>query len=165
VVLTEIWPSLRIFGISTQIEGNGTLQRGALSTELAFLAHCGPQLAVLTPTTIGAHQSFTMLHAMTVGAKKRCRCDVLHASLAGGCSFFQAKLLYTGVRIGAWSGAFLASEALAQERMLFRVPYKPSADEQFIQRKFQEIAIEIQTLPENASISELDAVIDKHIKF
>jgi hypothetical protein len=49
--------------------------------------------------------------------------------------------------------------------MLFRVPYRPSADEQYVQSKFQEIATELQTLPEEASITEFDAVIDKHVKF
>jgi hypothetical protein len=86
------------------------------------------------------------------------------ACLAGGCSFLQAKLLYAGVRIGAWSSAFLASESFAKERMLFRVPFRAFSDERFIQRKFQEIAIELKTLGDEASIADLDAVIDKHVK-
>ena len=31
-----------------------------------------------------------------------------HACIAGGCSFLQAKLLYAGVRIGAWTSSSLA---------------------------------------------------------
>ena len=88
-----------------------------------------------------------------------------HACLAGGCSFLQAKLLYAGVRIGAWSSAFFASESFAKERMLFRVPFRAFSDEQFIQSKFQEIAIELKALGDEASIVDLDAVIDKHVKF
>jgi hypothetical protein len=88
-----------------------------------------------------------------------------HACLAGGCSFLQAKLLYAGVRIGAWSSASFAAESFAKERMLFRVPFSAFSDEQFIQSKFQEIAIELKTLGDQASIDDLDAVIDKHVKF
>jgi hypothetical protein len=88
-----------------------------------------------------------------------------HACLAGGCSFLQSKLLYAGVRIGAWSSAFLASESFAKERMLFRVPFRAFSDERFIQGKFQEIAIELKKLGDEASIAALDAVIDKHVKY
>ena len=88
-----------------------------------------------------------------------------HACLAGGCSFLQANLLYAGVRIGAWASASFTSESFAKERMLYRVPFRAFADEQFIQSKFQEIAIELKTLGDQASIADLDAVIDKHVKF
>ncbi|WAC07386.1 MAG: DUF1353 domain-containing protein [Thermodesulfobacteriota bacterium] len=97
---------------------------------------------------------------------KRKDADVMfyNACLAGGCSFVQAKLLYAGVRIGAWSSASLNSDSFTKEKMLFRVPFKPSSDEQFLQSKFQEIANELTTLKEEASIAELDAVINKHVK-
>lgn len=88
-----------------------------------------------------------------------------HACLAGGCSFLQAKLLYAAVRIGAWSSAAFAAESFAKERMLFRVPFSAFSDEQFMQSKFQEIAIELKTLGDEASIVDLDAVIDRHVKF
>jgi hypothetical protein len=88
-----------------------------------------------------------------------------HACLAGGCSFFQAKLLYAGVRIGAWSSTSLTSGSFARGKMLFRVPFKPSSDEQFLQNKFQEIANELKTLSDEPSIAELDTIINKHVKF
>lgn len=88
-----------------------------------------------------------------------------HACLSGGCSFLQAKLLYAGVRIGAWAGASLAPTALSKSRLLFRVPMKPGADELFIQSKFQELAAELASMKDEASIAELDAVINKHINF
>ena len=59
----------------------------------------------------------------------------------------------------------LAPNALSKSRLLFRVPFHFVADEQFVQNKFQELAGELQTLDDKASISELDAVIDRHIKF
>ena len=88
-----------------------------------------------------------------------------HACLAGGCSFFQAKLLYAGVRIGAWTSSSLAPTALSKEKLLFKIPFKMSADEQFVHGKFHELASEMQLLKDDASIAELDAVIDKHLKF
>jgi len=86
-----------------------------------------------------------------------------HACLAGGCSFHQAKLLYAGVRIGAWSAAFFKFDSFEKDKLSFRVPYKPTSDEQFIQSKFQEIASELETLNDEASIDMLDAVINKYI--
>ena len=88
-----------------------------------------------------------------------------NACLAGGCSLAQAKLLYTGVRIGAWSITSLAPETFAKEKMLFRVPFRPLSDAQFIQSKFQEITGELKLLSNEASITELDAVINSHIRF
>ena len=88
-----------------------------------------------------------------------------HACLAGGCSFLQAKLLYAGVRIGAWAAGSLAPESLAKQKLLFRVPFKMRSEEQFMQGKFQELAGELQSLRDDAPIAELDAVIEKHIKF
>lgn len=88
-----------------------------------------------------------------------------HASLAGGCSFLQAKLLYAGVRIGAWTSTTLTTESLSKDRLLFRVPFKATSDEQFLQSKFQDIATELKALDDEASIDELDAAINKHVKF
>jgi len=88
-----------------------------------------------------------------------------HACLAGGCSFLKAKLLYAGVRIGAWSSASLSPESVSAEKLLFRVPFRVLSDEQFLQSKFQEIANELTTLKDDASIAEIDAVLDKHVKF
>lgn len=88
-----------------------------------------------------------------------------HACIAGGCSFLQAKLLYAGVRLGAWTSSSLAPNALSRHRLLFRVPFKAVADEQFVQNKFQELAVDLKLLRDDATIAELDAVIDKHLQF
>ena len=88
-----------------------------------------------------------------------------HACIAGGCSLLQAKLLYAGVRIGAWTSSSLAPNALSRHRLLLRVPFKAVADEQFVQDKFQELAIDVKLLRDDATIAELDAVIAKHLQF
>ena len=98
---------------------------------------------------------------------KRKDADVMfyYACLAGGCSLLQAKLLYAGVRIGAWAGCSLAPASLSEGKLLFKVPYQISSDEQYIQSKFQELAADLRILNDKATIAELDAVIDKHVKF
>ncbi len=88
-----------------------------------------------------------------------------HACRAGGCSYLQAKLLYAGVRFGAWISGSLAPNALSRHRLLFRVPFKPVADERFVREKFQELASDLQLLRDDATIAELDAVIGKHLQF
>ncbi|MFH1098223.1 MAG: DUF1353 domain-containing protein [Candidatus Desantisbacteria bacterium] len=87
------------------------------------------------------------------------------ACLAGGCSLPKAKLLYAGVRIGAWYIASLVPESISAKKLLFRVPSRISADEQFLQMKFNEIANELAGLSDKASITEIDAVLDRHVKF
>lgn len=88
-----------------------------------------------------------------------------HACRAGGCSFLQAKLLYAGVRFSTWIGRSLAPNALSRDRLLFRVPFKVVADEQFVHNKFQELAVDLKSLRDDATIAELDAVIDRHLQF
>ena len=88
-----------------------------------------------------------------------------YACLAGGCGYAQAKMLYAGVRLGAWASAKFAADCFASERVLFRVGAEANRDEQSVQTKFQEIAPELLELPDEASIAELDAVIEKHVEF
>lgn len=87
------------------------------------------------------------------------------ASRAGGCSFLQAMWLYAGVRIGAWTDQIFTAESLSRERLLFRMPDRITADEQFVQAKFQEITADLQRLRAEASIHEMDVVIDRHLRF
>lgn len=87
-----------------------------------------------------------------------------HACRAGGCTPLQARWLYAGVRIGAWSSASLPKESLTKETLLFRVPFKNSAEEQLLQEKFHAIAFELTGLPDDASIEAMDLIINKHFK-
>jgi hypothetical protein len=88
-----------------------------------------------------------------------------HACRAGGCSAAQARILYAGVRIGAWASASLPEESISREAMLFRKrPEVPVLEEQFLQGKLAEISRDMESLPEEASVEELDAVIGRHLK-
>jgi hypothetical protein len=98
------------------------------------------------------------------GARKEADVMFYYACLAGGCSYAQAKVLYAGVRIGAWGGDIFSREAISKKKLLFRFPMKPLSEEVFLQSKFQEIAKDLQSIKDDAGIVEIDNVINKHIK-
>lgn len=85
-----------------------------------------------------------------------------HACLAGGCSVAQARQLYAGVRIGAWSSAAMAPGIFSAGRLLFRVPFKILPEEQRLQAKFHAVAAELAALHDEASLAEVDAILDRH---
>jgi hypothetical protein len=88
-----------------------------------------------------------------------------HACRAGGCSPAQAKILYAGVRIGAWASSSLPPHVFTAEAMLFRRQMDvPILEEQFLQGKLAVISQEMEVLPADPSIEEMDAVIKRHIK-
>jgi hypothetical protein len=88
-----------------------------------------------------------------------------HACRAGGCTPMQAKILYAGVRIGAWAHATLPSHVLNAEAMLFREELDvPILEEQFLQGKLNAISQEMHALPAEPTIDQMDSVIERHIK-
>jgi hypothetical protein len=88
-----------------------------------------------------------------------------YACRAGGCSAGQARILYAGVRIGAWASASLPEESISRETLLFRGrPEVPVLEAQFLQGKLAEISRDMESLPEEASVEELEAVIERHLK-
>lgn len=88
-----------------------------------------------------------------------------HACRAGGCSPVQARILYAGVRIGAWTSSNLPDEALSAKRLLFRNHITvPFAEESFIKGKLSDIANEMKGIPDEPTIEQLDEAIAKHIK-
>jgi len=90
----------------------------------------------------------------------------LHACRAGGCSPLQAQILYAGVRLGAWTSASLPARSLSREKTIFRERLDvPVLEEQFLQGKLAEISRDMKSLPDEASIEQIDAVIERHLKF
>lgn len=88
-----------------------------------------------------------------------------YACRAGGCNPLQAKILYAGVRIGAWVAQNMPEQLLSRERLLFRKNISvPFTEETFLKGKLSDISNDIKDLPEDASIEQLDAVIERHIK-
>ena len=89
-----------------------------------------------------------------------------HACRAGGCSLVQARMLYAGVRIGAWASTSLPKASISKETLLFRsLLDAPSVEAVFLKGKLSEISAAMESLPEDASFDQLDRVIDFYIQF
>ena len=87
-----------------------------------------------------------------------------YACMAGGCSPAQARILYAGVRIGAWASSSLPMESTSAEKLLFRKQITvPFAEEAFLKGKLSDISKEMDKLPDEPSIEQLDEVIARHI--
>ncbi len=102
----------------------------------------------------------------TLGVSRK-DADVMFFSAcrAGGCSPSQARILYAGVRIGAWASASLPEESLSREAMLYRMPLdRPMLEEHFLQGKLSEISHDMASLPDDASVEQLDTIIEHHLK-
>lgn len=87
-----------------------------------------------------------------------------HACRAGGCNPVQARILYAGVRIGAWASSSLPKECISSDKLLFRTQIAvPFADETFLKVKLSDISNEMKGLPDEPSIEQLDDAIARHI--
>lgn len=87
-----------------------------------------------------------------------------HACRAGGCGPVQARILYAGVRIGAWASKSLTQRSMSREAQLQQVTEGPSPESDFMHRKLAQISREMEGLPDEPSIAQLDAAIKKHLK-
>ena len=87
-----------------------------------------------------------------------------YACLAGGCGADQAKILYAGVRIGAWGSKNLTAQSQSKEAFLFQAKLGPSPESSFMQSKLAQIAQEMEKLPDHPTIPQLDAAVKKHLK-
>lgn len=85
------------------------------------------------------------------------------ACLCGGCSLLEAKLLYAGVRIGAWSQKQVPKEKLTARSLLFRLPGEKSAAEYAILGKYAAISLTLKSLRDDATLDEIEAVIASHL--
>jgi hypothetical protein len=89
-----------------------------------------------------------------------------HACRAGGCSPSQARILYAGVRLGAWSSSNFTTASMSRKKLLFRMRITtPFVEESFLKGKLSDIADEMHGLPDDPSIQQLDDAIAKHIRF
>lgn len=87
-----------------------------------------------------------------------------YACRAGGCGPVQARILYAGVRIGAWASKSLTARSMSRESLLLQVATGPSPESTFMQGKLSQISREMEGLPDEPSIAQLDAAIRKHLK-
>jgi len=88
------------------------------------------------------------------------------ACLCGGCSVLQAKILYAGVRLGAWAASALPKELAFSEtekKSAPALPHQHSSTDLIIKAKFTLIAQKLaQTLDDFESIkSAVDSELNK----
>lgn len=88
-----------------------------------------------------------------------------HVCRAGGCDAVQARILYAGVRIGAWASAILPKHSFPPARLLFRVHIGSRFnDESLLIGKLSDISSEMHDLPDDATLEKLDEIIERYIK-
>jgi hypothetical protein len=102
----------------------------------------------------------------TPGVDRKEADEMFHyACLAGGCGLLQARILYIGVRLGAWSKASLPEAPISKNRLLFRPMMEVRGlEEQFLKSKLDAMSVDVRALPKKATIRELDAIIERHLK-
>lgn len=85
------------------------------------------------------------------------------ACLAGGCSMLQAKLLYAGVRVGAWVSFQPALANLAEQPLEFtyRLPGQRTGEEVMVQAKFVNIANDLAACGDD--FEEIKKLVNKHL--
>lgn len=87
------------------------------------------------------------------------------ACLAGGCSKLQARLLYAGVRIGAWTPDIRVWSAEAVRMpAVTRQGLQPRLTDQSVQTTFNEIAVEIQAQPDDVPFDAIEAIVDRQLR-
>lgn len=85
-----------------------------------------------------------------------------YACLAGGCSFVQAKVLYAGVRVGAWAGDTGLMLAPGAPSVLFRLPSEHTKEELEIRAKFTLVARSLETTPDD--FNEIRRVVNNQLE-
>lgn len=91
-----------------------------------------------------------------------------HACLAGGCSKSQARVLYAGVRVGAWSGGFrlpFTSRTWSASPELYTLrPRGVVGLEEFeINQKFADLVGKIDQETGDLSFEELEKIVDREL--
>jgi hypothetical protein len=87
-----------------------------------------------------------------------------YACLAGGCTKTQARLLYTGVRIGAWVPSIPVWEGVAVDRVVMRAEPVSTMGETSIRSTYYEIAAELDNGKRRVSFEELEQIVDAHLE-
>ena len=111
----------------------------------------------------------SVIHDAACGQAHLDRKEVDHmfywACRAGGCDWLQARTLYIGVRIGAWSASSLTDESMSRDNVLFRTSSDlPIPEYGFVKQKLQDVHEAMSHLSEEATLDDFDAIIDAKVK-
>lgn len=110
----------------------------------------------------------SIVHDVACGDKKVSRKDAdvmfYYACQAGGCSPSQARILYIGVRIGAWASAKLPSGSFAKSNLLFRKNLDMQTKvESSMLSMLSAMAKETDKLNDSDQIEKMDKIIDNYL--
>lgn len=115
----------------------------------------------------GDYRRAALVHDAAVGSDGVLRADAdqmfYFACLCGGCSLLQAKLLYAGVRLGAWASAnhLFAMDALALAPDTVRLPGQQSPRELELRARYTLIAHQLMAAGDD--FADIEAVVDRHL--
>lgn len=116
----------------------------------------------------GDYRRAAVVHDAVVDKKGilRAEADTMfyYACLAGGCSLVQAKLLYAGVRVGAWvnSQQVLAMDPVAMLPDAYRLPGQESPQELEVRARYTLIAKQLMATLDN--IEAIEHVVDLNLQ-
>lgn len=108
----------------------------------------------------GDYRRAAVVHDAVVGKegvlRKEADAMFYHACLAGGCSLLQAKLLYAGVRVGAWASEtqLFAMDPASQLPDAYRLPGQQTPRELEVRARYTLIANQLMATPNDFAAIE-----------
>ncbi len=115
----------------------------------------------------GGYRRAAVVHDAVVGREGvlRTEADTMFyfACLAGGCSLIQGKLLYAGVRVGAWASSqqVLTHDVASMLPDAYRLPGQLSPRELEVRARYTLIANQLLATPD--SFQAIEAVVDQNL--
>ncbi|SHG67119.1 DUF1353 domain-containing protein [Massilia sp. CF038] len=115
----------------------------------------------------GDYRRAALVHDAAMGKEgiRRADADTMfyYACLAGGCSLLQAKMLYAGVRVGAWASntQVLSMDPAAQLPDGYRLPGQQSPRELEVRARYTVIANQLMATSDN--FADIERVVNKNL--
>jgi hypothetical protein len=113
----------------------------------------------------GNYRRAALVHDAAVGREgvRRSEADAMFyfACLAGGCSQLQAKMLYAGVRLGAWASdtQLFAMDPASMLPDAYRLPGQQTPRELEIRARYTLLANQLMTTANN--FEEIEKIVDR----
>lgn len=115
----------------------------------------------------GNYRRAALVHDAAVGREGVLRADAdamfYFACLAGGCSQLQAKMLYAGVRLGAWANSthLFAMDPASMVPDGYRLPGQQTPRELEVRARYTMMANQLMTTSDN--FADIQKVVDRNL--
>jgi hypothetical protein len=128
-----------------------------------------PLWSIVGSPYTGAYRRASVVHDVACDDPDVARKDAdrmfYYACLAGGCSKRQARLLYAGVRIGAWTPRIRVwSEEAVRAPALQESGVTARPTDVSVRTAFDEIAEELESQPETLPFEEVERIVDRQLE-